>query len=360
MNAPAIAVEELSLTIGDFHLDRLDFALNAGEILVILGPNGSGKSVTLEAIAGFHRPSAGRVLIAGRDVTALPPERRNVAFLVQNFGLFPHMTVEQNVAIGLRASPGGKRASLPFGDVDKLLSRFDVTQLAQRTPQSLSPGEKQRVAFARALAAAPDVFLFDEPFSALDRHTSDHLRDELLSFLRGLSIPAVFVTHDHPDAMALADKIIVLRGGVIMQAGTADEVFRKPANVFVANFVGVENILAGRVLERNGGYAAVAVGEKRLSAVAPAGLGGEIWVAIPADAVIARPPGNAAASAAPRINRLAARVESVRALGPLATITLDCGFVLKAHVMARDAGAFESGMIIDVEIAADAIHLMAD
>jgi len=360
MNASAVAVEQLSLTIGEFQLDRLDFALNAGEILVILGPNGSGKSVTLETVAGFHAPRAGRIVIAGRNVTALPPERRNVAFLVQNFGLFPHMTVEQNVAIGLRGAPSGKPAVLPFGKVGKLLERFGITQLARRMPQSLSPGEKQRVAFARALAAAPDVFLFDEPFSALDRHTSNALRDELLSFLRGLSIPAIFVTHDHEDAMALADKIIVLRGGSTVQAATVDEVFRKPANVFVAKFVGVENIFAGRIDERSAGYATLAVADKRLSAFAPAGLGDKVWVAIPADAVIARPPGNAAATAAPRINHLAARVESVRALGPLATVTLDCGFALKAHVMTRDVGAFATGTAIEVEIAADAIHLMAD
>ncbi len=172
MSEPAIAVEELSLSIGDFHLGKLDFALGAGEILVMLGPNGSGKSVTLETIAGFHRPDSGRVSIGGRDVTELPPEQRNVAFLVQNFGLFPHLTVEQNVAIALRGQKRTQAASLPYGDVVGLLSHFGITALAQRTPQTLSPGEKQRVALARALAAEPDVFLFDEPFSALDRHTT--------------------------------------------------------------------------------------------------------------------------------------------------------------------------------------------
>ena len=136
----------------------------------------------------------------------------------------------------------------------------------------MSPGEKQRVALARALAGAPDLFLFDEPFSALDAQTRDQLREELLSFLRALSIPAIFVTHDHTDAMTLADKIVVLRDGVMMQSGPAAEVFQKPASSFVARFVGVENILRGRITEISGAFATLAVGDRTLRA---AGTGGD-------------------------------------------------------------------------------------
>lgn len=363
MTPPAVAVEGLSLTIGDFHLDKLDFALSGGEILVILGPNGSGKSVTLETIAGFHRPDAGRVLIGGCDVTRLPPERRNVAFLVQNFGLFPHLTVEQNVAIALRggrdrASP--PTAALPHGDVGKLLAFFGLAQLARRTPQTLSPGEKQRVALARALAAEPALFLFDEPFSALDAATRDQLREELLAFLRRLSLPAIFVTHDHSDAMTLADKIIVLRGGAMMQAGTADEVFHKPVDVFVARFVGVENILAGRMAESADACVSVTIGAQRLRAAAPAAaLGPEVQVGIRAETVALYPAGGERA-ATPAINRFSARVTGVRILGPLATVEVDCGFPLKAYVLAQQARAMELApdRAIEVEIPAAAVHLM--
>jgi ABC-type Fe3+/spermidine/putrescine transport system ATPase subunit len=164
-----LAVEALTLSLGAFRLNGLDFALSRSEILVILGPNGSGKSVTLETIAGFHRPDKGRVLIGGRDVTALPPEGRNIGFVVQNFGLFPHLNVERNVAIaqrGARALAARDPDLPPYGNTAALLAYFGIKQLARRMPQDLSPGEKQRVALARALAGAPDLFLFDEPFSA--------------------------------------------------------------------------------------------------------------------------------------------------------------------------------------------------
>ncbi len=365
MTQPAIAVRELSLSIGVFRLDKLDFALSGGEILVILGPNGSGKSVTLETIAGFHRPDAGRVLIGGRDVTQLPPERRNVAFLVQNFGLFPHLTVEQNVAIALRGKRVGAAThatALPYGDVGKLLAHVEVSHLARRTPQTLSPGEKQRVALARALAAEPDLFLFDEPFSALDAHTREQLRDELLAFLRGLSLPAIFVTHDHTDAMTLADKIIVLCDGATMQAGTADEIFQRPANVFVARFVGVENILAGRLGEACNRLATVTIGEQSLRAAAPAApLGPDVQASIRAEAVTLYWPEDRH-PAAPDINRFKARVSAVRTLGPLAAVQVDCGFSLKAYVLARQVRDMEliPGRVMEVEIAAAAVHLMAN
>ncbi|HLZ06096.1 MAG TPA: ABC transporter ATP-binding protein [Bradyrhizobium sp.] len=361
--ARAITVEGLSLSIRDFHLSGIDFALSGGEILVILGPNGSGKSLTLETIAGFHRPAAGRVLIGGRDVTQLAPERRNVAFMVQNFGLFPHLTVRQNVAVGLRkrrASPERHAAALPHGDVAGLLDYFDITQLAQRAPHSLSAGEKQRVALARALAAEPDLFLFDEPFSALDAHTRDQLREELASFLRRLSIPAIFVTHDHTDAMVLADRIIVLRGGITVQAGSVQEVFYKPANVFVARFIGVENILAGRIAGSCEALSTVAIGERMLRAAGPqVASGAYVQVGVRAEAVSIHSVGSASA---PGVNRFVARVTEVRILGPLATVQIDCGFPLKAYVLAQQARDLEliPGRTVEAEIAPASVRLMFD
>ena len=184
-----LAVEALTLTLGDFHLRSLGLAVSRGQILVILGPNGSGKSVTLETIAGFHRPDSGRVIIGGRDVTKLAPERRNVGFVIQNFGLFPHLNVAQNVAIARRTGGKGieidRTVAVPRDDTG-LLAYVGAAHLAHRRPEDSSPGEKQRVALARALASGPDLFLFDEPFAALDAQTRDQLRGELLSFLRTL------------------------------------------------------------------------------------------------------------------------------------------------------------------------------
>lgn len=360
-------VEGLCLSIGGFRLNGLDFALGAGEVLVILGPNGCGKSVTLETVAGFHRPDAGRVLIGGRDVTSLPPERRKVGFLVQNFGLFPHLNVEQNVAIALRAhrhrpDPGRSPASLPRGDVGTLLGQFGVAHLARRSPQALSPGEKQRVALARAVAAEAELFLFDEPFSALDTNTREHLRDELLSFLRGLSASAIFVTHDRAEAAALADRIVVMRDGTIAQAGPPDAVFRTPADTFVARFVGIENILEARSCHAAGAGPAVAI-DDHIVRVAPDTMpapSSSVHVSIPAEAVVLRPPGLRSAERH-GANRLEGRVVEVRVVGPLAAVEVACGFRLKAYLLARQVRemGLGPGAAVVAEVAADAIHVMA-
>ena len=361
-----VAVEALTLTLGAFRLDAIDFALAAGEILVVLGPNGSGKSVTLETIAGFHRPDRGVVRIGGRDVTTLAPERRNIGFVVQNFGLFPHLTVEGNIAIARRrgrAAGGGDTALPGRGDTAALLDYFGIAPLSRREPSGLSPGEKQRVALARALAGAPELFLFDEPFSALDAQTREQLRDELKSFLRALKIPAIFVTHDHTDALALADKMIVLRHGAMVQSGEAQEIFQKPANSFVARFVGVENVLDGRIAELSGGMAAVAVGNKTLRAAArtrAAAVGTAVRIAIRAEEVTIAP--SAGAGAPPAANRLDGRITALRELGPLTTVEIDCGFALKAYALAPQARAMKLGVgdAITAQIAADAIQVMND
>jgi molybdate/tungstate transport system ATP-binding protein len=360
-----VAVEALTLTLGDFHLNKLDFAVATGEILVILGPNGAGKSVTLEAIAGFHLPDSGRVLIHGRDVTRLPPERRNVGFVVQNFGLFPHLDVEHNVAIARHKHSAVRvvDGALPsLGDTAALLAYFGVAHLARRTPDDLSPGEKQRVALARAVGGAPDLFLFDEPFSALDTQTRDQLREELLSYLRALSIPAIFVTHDHTDALTLADKIVVLREGMAVQNGSAAEVFQKPTNSFVARFVGVENIIEARITEIAGGVVTLAVADRKLRAVAPARLDKQlVRLGIRAEQVsITRSPGGGPQS--PVTNHIEGRVTGLRSLGPLVTIEIDCSFSMKAYLLAPQARALNLGLgqDITVSIAADSIQVMTE
>jgi molybdate/tungstate transport system ATP-binding protein len=362
----SVAVEALALTFGAFHLNSIDFALSGGEILVILGPNGSGKSVTLETIAGFHRPDSGRVLIGGRDVTALPPERRNVGFVVQNFGLFPHLNVERNVAIAQRADrvvTAGDTAFPPQGDTAALLSYFGVAHLARRVPQDLSPGEKQRVALARALAGAPDLFLFDEPFSALDAETHDALREELKLFLRALALPAIFVTHDRNDALALADKIVVLRSGAVMQSGLAMEVFQKPGNSFVARFTGIENVLSGRIIATSGHIASIVVGGQTLQGGARADvpIGSSVYVCIRAeDVAICLLQGEQAQR--PSINRLEGRITDLRSAGALVTLGIDCGFPLRAYQLAPQVRGLKLavGMTIAVEIAQSTLHLVTE
>ncbi|HXW42634.1 MAG TPA: ABC transporter ATP-binding protein [Xanthobacteraceae bacterium] len=359
-----IAVQSLTLTLGGFRLDKLDFAVAGHEIVVILGPNGAGKSVTLETIAGFHRPDGGRVLIGGRDVTALPPERRNIGFVVQQFGLFPHLNVERNVAIARRKhrSPAARTAALPpADDAAALLAYFGVARLARRMPEDLSPGEKQRVALARAVAAAPDLFLFDEPFSALDTQTRVELRDELLSYLRALAIPAIFVTHDYTDALTLADRIVVLRDGAAVQIGPAAEIFHRPANAFVARFVGVENVIDASVVTASGAMATLAVGDQLLRAALPPhwqGAPQRVRLGIRAEQVVVAPPAEAAPS--PAVNRLTGRVTGLRTLGPLVRIEIDCGFALQAYLLGPQALNLAAGSAVTAAIAVDAIAVMPD
>ncbi len=227
----------------------------------------------------------------------------------------------------------------------------------------MSPGEKQRVALARALAAASDLFLFDEPFSALDAQTRGELRAELRSFLRELSIPAIFVTHDHIEALTLADQIVVLRGGAMLQSGSAAEVFQRPASSAVARFIGVENILDGRIAEIGGGVAVIAVGAQTLHAApaAPAGVGTAVRLCIRAEDV-AIVPSAEARTAAPERNRLNGKIVGLRSLGALVCLEIDAGFPLKSYLLGPQARAMNLGVgdRVVAQIAEHAIHLMPD
>jgi molybdate/tungstate transport system ATP-binding protein len=349
MNLAGLEVEGLALRLGRFALRGVSFAVAPGEIVVLLGPNGAGKSVCLETIAGFHRRHDGRIRIAGRDVTALAPERRRIGFVFQNFGLFPHLTVARNVAVAGAAS----------GAVEALLARFAITHLADAKPEFLSPGEKQRAAMARALASRPDLFLFDEPFAALDAATSAGLRDELAQFLRGAGIPAVFVTHDRNDALALADRVAVMMDGAIHQDGPAAAVFARPGSVAIARLLGIENILAGRVAAVAEDRLWIDVGKgllvAALSGAAPA-PGASVTLCIAGAAVHLLP-----AQETPAPGRLRARVAPGTRAGPPWRIALDCGFPLTAYALPQTVreAALVPGGDVDVAIDPEEIHVLA-
>ena len=351
MEAAGLAVESVSLRLGEFHLRDLTLAVAPGEVLVLLGPNGAGKSVSLETIAGFHRPAKGQIRIAGREVTGWPPERRRIAFVFQSFGLFPHRSVAENVAMGMR--PGQAGAA---DEVTALLRRFGIAHLAQRRPQFLSPGEMQRTALARALASRPDLFLLDEPFSALDAATRDGLRGELRQFLRETGIAALFVTHDHDDALALADRVAVMEAGAVVQTGAAAEVFARPASVAIARFLGFENLLEGRLLGTDGdGLARVAVGDGEILCPPPATPppDGAVMLCIRAENVRIAAPGPLSGD-----NLFPTRIAALTALGPLRRITLAGAFPLTAYVLARDAVDFAVGQAKTAQIDAAAIHVL--
>ncbi len=217
-------------------LDQLTLEVPPGEILALLGPSGCGKSTTLRLIAGLDPASSGEIRLGGAVITHLPPAQRQVAMVFQSYALFPHLSVERNLSLGmeLRGVPKSEIAR----DLDQVLALLQLEELRTRRPAALSGGQRQRVALARALLRKPALFLLDEPMSNLDAQLREDLRGELRTLLRSTGVPVVYVTHDQHEAMGLADRIAVLREGKLQQIGTAEELYNTPTNRFVASFLG--------------------------------------------------------------------------------------------------------------------------
>jgi putative spermidine/putrescine transport system ATP-binding protein len=244
--APAVRLDGLRKTYGDVvAVDAVDLEIRAGEFFTLLGPSGSGKTTTLRLIAGFERPDAGRVELAGRDVSRQPPYARNVNTVFQDYALFPHMTVAENVAYGLRVKGAPRRER--DARVEDVLRRMRLPGLGKRKPAQLSGGQRQRVALARALVNRPEVLLLDEPLGALDLKLRQEMQLFLKSLQRDLGITFVYVTHDQDEALTMSDRLAVFNHGRIEQLGSPAEVYERPQSAFVADFVGVSN-----VIERDG------------------------------------------------------------------------------------------------------------
>jgi len=255
--APAtIELLDVSCRYGEvLALDRARLAIRPGEFFSVLGPSGCGKTTMLRVVAGFAAPSAGSVRIAGRDVTALPPHRRDVNTVFQQYALFPHLSVADNVAFGPRSR--GLASGEVARRVDEALRAVQIEELSRRRPSELSGGQRQRVALARALVNRPEALLLDEPLSALDPQLRRTMQIELKRLQRDSGIAFVFVTHDQQEALALSDRIAVLEAGRIRQIGSPVEVYEQPADTFVAGFIGQANLLDARVEERRVGEAQV-------------------------------------------------------------------------------------------------------
>jgi len=240
----SLELRELRKRFGEVEaVGGLDLELQSGELMTLLGPSGCGKTTVLRLIAGFEAPDEGRILFHGEDVTGQAPQRRGFGMVFQNYALFPHLSVFENVAFGLKAH--GQAAAEIGARVERTLARVDLPGFGGRRVQELSGGQQQRVALARALAIEPPLLLLDEPLSNLDAALRERTRVELREILKSVGITALYVTHDQEEAFDLADRIAVMEGGRLRQVGMPEELYDRPVDRFVAGFVGRANVLSG-------------------------------------------------------------------------------------------------------------------
>jgi putrescine transport system ATP-binding protein len=245
---PFIKVQSVSKHFGDFTaVDSVDLEIFKGELFCLLGASGCGKSTLLRMLAGFETPSSGSIVIDGQNMNDVPPYERPVNMMFQSYALFPHMTVEKNVAYGLRRD--GVAGDEIRQRVEDMLSMVELSQFARRKPHQLSGGQKQRVALARSLIKQPKVLLLDEPLGALDKRLRDQTQYELMNIQERLGVTFVVVTHDQEEAMTLSTRIAIMDAGRFMQIGTPTEIYEFPNSRVVANFIGNANMFAGRIIE---------------------------------------------------------------------------------------------------------------
>jgi iron(III) transport system ATP-binding protein len=327
-------------------VDDVSFRIAAGEIAVLLGPSGCGKTTTLRCVAGLEHPTSGAIAIGGDVVSApeqgilTPPRLRNIGMVFQSYAVWPHMTVQQNVGYPLRTrkTPRAERNR----KVAEALELVGLTAYANRPVVSLSGGQMQRVALARSLVYSPQLLLLDEPLSNLDAKLRFRLRDDLRRIIKQTGVTALYVTHDQAEAVVLGDRIGVMRDGKLLQMAAADELYNRPADLFVANFTGASNLLDGRVLARNGEFGEVEAGQgQRLSAWLPASVkaGEAVKIAVRPENV------RLGANGAAEPNTFRARVSGTRYQG---TQT-----VYELHVLGGRIDALELGTRVRYPVGSD-------
>jgi putative spermidine/putrescine transport system ATP-binding protein len=259
-----IRLDKLTRTYGIMTaVESVSLQIAEGEFYSLLGPSGCGKSTTLRMIAGFVAPSAGRVLIGGQDVTALPPEKRDIGIVFQNYAIFPHMSVADNIAFGLKLR---KLSRVEISrTVDGALEKVGLAGFGGRFQRNLSGGQQQRVAIARVLVTKPRILLLDEPLSALDKSLREEMKFWIKNLQQELGITTVYVTHDQDEALTMSDRIGVMRGGRIEQSGTPREIYEQPASLFVTTFIGQSNVLEAVCVSAGDGRALVRLGDTDLA-----------------------------------------------------------------------------------------------
>lgn len=346
-----IRTENLSIDLGEFCLKSVTLEVAAGEYFVLLGPTGAGKTVLLECLAGLHRPDAGEVFLAGERVTDWPPEARGLGYVPQDYALFPHLNVWENLAYGL------KERRLPrqeiAAQVQTAAQQMDIVGLLSRRPTTLSGGEQQRVALARAMLTRPRVLLLDEPLSALDETTRGELITVLRQLHRETGTTTIHVCHNFEEAFALADRIGILQAGHLRQVGPPTEIWRRPRTPWVARFVRAENVLEGEGQGVDGRYA-IAVGSRMIPTTTR--VEGRVGLCFrPEDVCLTRP-------STTEPNGLVGPIVEVEPRGALVRVTLDVGWPLVALLSRREFQALNAtvGETVQAQIEAAAVHVFAE
>ena len=352
-----IRLEELCKKFEDFvAVDGIDIDMPPGEFFTLLGPSGCGKTTTLRMIAGFERPTSGRILLDGADVARVPPHQRNVNTVFQSYALFPHLDVAKNVAFGLKYHKLTKEERAKrVGDALELVS---MTEFARRKADQLSGGQQQRVALARALVLQPRVLLLDEPLGALDAQLRKNLQVELKTLQAELGITFIFVTHDQAEALTMSDRIAVMNGGRVEQASSPKGIYEEPETVFVADFLGVSNLLSATAIGQDGAACTVQVGDRTLRAQQGATEArGEVKVMIRPERIVIEPHANYGEQ------RMPGMVERSVFLGGAYEVHVRVlgGELLKAMVPNDgdvSPAALESGAAVCLHLPADALRVL--
>ena len=347
-----IALRDVRVDLGAFVLQDVNLNVEPGQYFILLGPTGAGKTVLLEAIAGLYPLVEGTVAIEGRDVTGVPPEKRGISIVYQDQMLFPHMSVEKNIAFGLAS-----RNRYPKGElkdrVEAIAEVMRVSHLLQRKPETLSGGERQKVALARALVTEPSVLLLDEPLSALDPHGREIMQHELAEMHRRLKVTIVHVTHDFEEAVALGDQVAVLNEGHIAQVGTPQDVLRRPASSFVADFALSRNVFSGYAEAVDNGYASVGIGD--LSLMVATDTRGPVHVTVrPEDILLSLEPMHSTAR-----NSFEGTITEIAERGSILYVTVDVPpeFVCLITRQAREELCLGKGVRVWLYFKATAVHV---
>ncbi len=340
---------------------KADFCHRVGgnSVVVLFGPSGCGKTTVLRCLAGLERPELGSIAFAGQtwfdheQRLFLRPQERQIGYLFQEYALFPHLNVAQNIGFGLQDLAIAERRKR----VHEMLELFDLTGLEARFAHQVSGGQQQRIALARVLACRPRLLLLDEPLSALDTSLRERLRGELRRLLAECGTPAIVVTHDRTEAISLADQVLVLNDGSVRQSGPPNEVFSRPADLTVAHIVGVETVASATITSEEQGLARVDINGRELLAVAPDNCDTHVYACIRAEdvAILKDQSGSMGAQ-----NRLEGTVVSLVSEGPLVRVTLDCGFSLMALVSrpAYQELDLHTGDSVKALVKVPAVHLL--